>query len=149
MNDHQLQYIDDGVNRIHVGRVLAFHEHLQLRLKDIRSLLYGPYPPVLTICVVVTPVYWSEVRLLPLMFRQCSYGTVSNFIDRTVAITRGVIIGTSQNWCRWKCHEETGLFGIFCSSHFHRHQFCEDPIITPRVIATVLSIKLLTVPWEH
>ncbi|GBM44009.1 hypothetical protein AVEN_218157-1 [Araneus ventricosus] len=38
------------------------------------------------------------------------------------------------------------LFGIFSSRHFHRHQFCENPIITPRVIATVRSIKLKTVP---
>ncbi|GBN64533.1 hypothetical protein AVEN_177932-1 [Araneus ventricosus] len=32
--------------------------------------------------------------------------TVLNFIDQTVAITRGVIIGSSQKWCRWKCLEE-------------------------------------------
>ncbi|GBN93482.1 hypothetical protein AVEN_112372-1 [Araneus ventricosus] len=34
------------------------------------------------------------------------HGTVRNFIDRTVAITRGVIFGSSQNGCRWKCLEE-------------------------------------------
>ncbi|GBM19443.1 hypothetical protein AVEN_259350-1 [Araneus ventricosus] len=72
--------------------------------------------------------------------------TIRNFIDRTVAVTREVIIGSSQNWCRWKCLEETGLFGIFSSRHFHRHQFCEDPTITSRVKATVRSIKLRTVP---
>ncbi|GBN89210.1 hypothetical protein AVEN_166131-1 [Araneus ventricosus] len=50
-----------------------------------------------------------------------------------------------QSWkCRWKYLEETGLFGIFSSRRFHRHQFCEDPIITPRVTATVRSIKLRT-----
>ncbi|GBM62619.1 hypothetical protein AVEN_187027-1 [Araneus ventricosus] len=67
-------------------------------------------------------------------------------MDRTVAITRGVIIGFSQNWCRLKCPEEMGLFGIFFSKHFNRHQFYENPMITPRVIATVRSIKLRTVP---
>ncbi|GBM64291.1 hypothetical protein AVEN_233368-1 [Araneus ventricosus] len=43
------------------------------------------------------------------------------------------------------CLKETGLFS---SRHFHRHQFCEDPIITPRLRATVRSIKLRTV-YKH
>ncbi|GBM40898.1 hypothetical protein AVEN_234034-1 [Araneus ventricosus] len=48
------------------------------------------------------------MRLLYLrIFFLCSLdSTVLNFIDRTVAVTRGVIIGSSQNWCRCKCLEE-------------------------------------------
>ncbi|GBM20255.1 hypothetical protein AVEN_216671-1 [Araneus ventricosus] len=71
--------------------------------------------------------------------------TFRNFIDRTVSITRGVIIGSSQTWCRWKCLEENIPNKPVSSRHFHRHQFREDPIITPRVIETVRSIKLRTV----
>ncbi|GBO46503.1 hypothetical protein AVEN_168306-1 [Araneus ventricosus] len=37
------------------------------------------------------------------------FGTVLNFIDRTVAITRGVITGFSQKCCRWKCLETSQL----------------------------------------
>ncbi|GBL54724.1 hypothetical protein AVEN_90917-1 [Araneus ventricosus] len=67
--------------------------------------------------------------LIPLMYSPQLYGSDSRS-------NSGVIIGSSQNWCRWKCFEETGLFGILSPRHFHRHQFCEDPIITPRVRAT-------------
>ncbi|GBM85627.1 hypothetical protein AVEN_45823-1 [Araneus ventricosus] len=57
---------------------------------------------------------WFDKREAALL-----YGTLRNFIAWTVAVIRGVvIIGSSHNWCRWKCLEETGLFGIFSLGHF-------------------------------